>query len=415
MSTDLGPEAAQQAEVSAAERPRRGLRLPTLPRAWRERTDWVSLDTTLGQVIRGVRWAGLLIYAIVLSYNWYNDGVPFDRSGLLLWIGIGLLVFCIGRHPVWLLWVALDFFPFAAVLVVYDRLRGWSYTVGMPTWWHPQIAVDKFLFFGHEPTVWLQEHLKYPQVRWWDVAVCICYYTFFFLPYLLAGIMWLRSRSDFYRWSGRFVGLSFLGFALFLLIPSAPPWAAARCGAVMVQNHPNNPICMGFSPQATNDGLLGAFTTHRPGANPWVDLITTRGFGKLHLSVAQSLVQHGRGWGDAVAAVPSLHVGGTVLFVLFMWGRLNKWWRPLLFAYPFVMQFSLTYGGDHYVADGIAGSLCAWLVHWLANRVERRRNPAREPDTLEDRGPPEDSTAVPDQESECQPTPPLPATMPSSI
>jgi hypothetical protein len=381
-------------------------RLPTLPRAWRERTDWVSVDTTLGQLIRGLRWGAILVYCTVLAYIWYTDGIPFDRTGLLLWIGIGLLVFCIGRHPVWLIWVALDFFPLAAVLIVYDRLRGWSYTVGMPTWWHPQLNVDKFLFAGREPTVWLQEHLKYQTVRWWDVAVCICYYTFFFLPYLVAGIMWLRGRTDFYRWSGRFVALSFMGFALFLLIPSAPPWAAARCPASSVVDHPNSPACMYSSAQTANDGLLGPFTTHRPGANPWVDLITTRGFNKLHLSVAQSLVEHGRGWGDAVAAVPSLHVGGTVLFVLFMWRRVNRWWRPLLVTYPLLMQFSLTYGGDHYVADGIAGALCAWLVHWLANRIERRRKAPHAPDTLE-------RQPEPIQESSCPPIP-VPATMPSS-
>lgn len=417
MSTDLGPDAVQQADASAAAGPRqaRQWRLPRLPRAWRERTDWVPLDTTLGQVIRGLRWGAILTYCVFVSYDWYTYGVPFDHFDLLLWIGLGLLAFSFGRHPVWLLWVALDIFPFAAVLVVYDRLRGWSYTVGMPTWWHPQIAIDKFLFFGHEPTVWLQEHLKYPQVRWWDVGVCICYYTFFFLPYLLAGVMWLRSRTDFYRWAGRFVGLSFLGFTFFLLIPSAPPWAAARCPAELVADHPNSPACMGWSPASSNDGLLGPFTTHRTGANPWVDIITTRGFSKLHLQVADNLIKHGRGWGDAVAAVPSLHVGGTVLFVLFMWSRLNKWWRPLLVAYPLVMQFSLTYGGDHYVADGIAGALCAWFVHWAANRIERRRRPAATPDTLEDRPPPPETTAEPTQESSCPPTHPLPATTPSSI
>jgi hypothetical protein len=378
-----------------------------LPRAWRERTDWVSLDTTLGQLIRGLRWGAILVFAAVVSYNWYSYGVPFDRTTLLAWIGLGLVAVSIGRHPVWLLWLAVDFFPFAAVLLVYDRLRGWSYTVGMPTWWHPQLNLDKWLFFGHEPTVWLQERLKYPQVQWWDVAVCICYYTFFFLPYLLAGVMWLRSRTDFYRWAGRFVGLSFLGFSLFLLIPSAPPWAAARCSADMVANHPNGPGCMAYSPQVTHDGLFGPFATHRPGANPWVELITTRGFVKLHLSVADTLIQHGRGWADSVAAVPSLHVGGTVLFVLFMWRRLNRWWRPLLVAYPILMQFSLTYGGDHYVVDGIAGALCAWLVHSLANRVERRRAAAATADTLE--APP-----VPKQERPCPPTHPLPATTPSS-
>ena len=380
-------------------------RIPRLPTAWRERTDWVSVDTTLGQVIRGLRWAAIGSYVVVVWFYWDRNGVPFDRTQLLLWIGIGLLAFCIGRHPVWLLWVAIDFFPLAAVLIAYDRLRGWSYTVGMPTWWHPQINVDKALFFGHEPTVWLQEHLKHATVQWWDIAVCICYYTFFFLPYLLAGIMWLRSRADFYRWSGRFVGLSFLGFSLFLLIPAAPPWAAALCSPGDVQSHPNNPSCMAFHAHEMTNNLLGTFGSHVAGANPYVERIATRGFGKLHLSVAESIVEHGQGWGDAVAAVPSLHVGGTVLFVLFMWKRVNRWWRPVLAAYPILMQFSLTYGGEHYVADGIAGALCAWLVHGLANRIERRRKAAQAPDTLE---PPAETT----QESSCPPTPPLPVQTP---
>ena len=373
------------------------------PRAWRERTDWVPVDRPLGQVLRGLRWAAVLVYLIVLSYNWHKNGVPFDRTGLLLWIGIGLGCACIGRHPVWLLWVVADFLPLAAVLIVYDRLRGWSYTVGMPTWWHPQINVDRWLFIGHEPTVVLQEYLKHTGIQWWDVAVSVCYYTFFFLPYLLAAIMWLRSRADFYRWSLRFVALSFLGFGLFLLIPSAPPWAAARCTAAEVADHPNGPTCMYLGDRLVPGNLLGDFHSHVDGANPYVQLITTRGITKLHLTYAHTLVEHGRGWGDAVAAVPSLHVGGTVLFVLFMWNRVRKWWRPLLVAYPFLMQFSLTYGADHYIADGIAGALCAWLVHAIANRIERWHKARRAPDTLE---PPREPTL----ESECPPT----ATTPSS-
>lgn len=387
--------------VQAPPRPdeRRSRRLPT---AWRERTDWLPLDTRTGRLLRGLRWAAIVGWLGVLSYNWATYGVPFDRTGLLLWIGFGLACCCIGRHPVWLLWVVIDFLPLAAVLVAYDRLRGWSYTVGMPTWWHPQIAVDRSLFAGHEPTVWLQEHLKHAHVQWYDIAVCICYYTFFFAPYLLAGVMWLRSRADFYRWTGRFVALSFLGFALFVLIPAAPPWAAARCTAAQVANHPGNPPCMAASPALAHDGLLGHYTAHQPGTHPWVELITTRGFTRLHLGVAADLVEHGRAYVDNVAAVPSLHVGGTVLVVLFLWRRANRWWRILLAVYPVLMQFSLTYGGDHYVADGIAGALCAWIVHWAAGRVERRIKVRRGPDTLD--VPPPDSLEI-----ECPPTAPTPS------
>jgi PAP2 superfamily len=393
--------------TAAAEAPRR--RSWRLPAAWRERTDWVSTDTTLGQVLRGLRWGALGVYVFVLGYQWNRYGVPFDRTGLLFWIAVGLGCFCIGRHPVWLLWVLIDFLPLAAVLIAYDRLRGWSYTAGLPTWWHPQIDVDKALFNGSIPTVWLQEHLKHATVQWYDVAVCICYFSFFFLPYLLAGVMWLRSRTDFYRWTGRFVGLSFLGFTLFVLFPAAPPWAAARCTAAEVAKHPSNPSCMTYSPALSHNGLLGHYGAHLPGTHAWVDAgIATRGFSRLHLSVAGSMVDQGRAWADPVAAVPSLHVGGTVLFVLFMWSRVNKWWRVLLAAYPVLMMFSLAYGAEHYVSDGIAGALCAWLVHWTATRIERRRRRSRAPDTL-------GSPPVPIQETSCPPTPPPPVTTPSSI
>jgi hypothetical protein len=388
-----------------------------LPDAWRERTDWVPVDTRMGRVLRGLRWAAIGSYVFLLAYNWSQDGVPFDREGLLLWIAIGLGTFCIGRHPVWLLWVALDFLPFALVLVAYDYLRGLSDTFGMPTWWHPQIDVDKVLFFGTEPTVWLQEHLKHVHydpvrrqttgVQWYDLVTTISYYSFFFLPYVMAGVMWLRSRVDFYRWSLRFVTLSFLSFALFLLIPAAPPWAAALCTGSQVADHPNSPACMGVPAHVVPGNLLGQFTTHQPGANPYVERIAGHSFFKLHLDVAHGLWTKGFSVADAVAAVPSLHLGGTVLFCIFMWRRLNKWWRPFLIGYPLVMMFSLAYSGEHYVADGIAGALAAWLIHWLANRIERWRADRRRPDTLET--PPE-----PTLETPCPPTHPLPATTPSS-
>jgi hypothetical protein len=412
-TSDAGPAAAQHAEPVAAVRPRRRWRLP---RKWRERTDWVSVDTTLGQMLRGLRWGAIAVFAAALSYNWYQDGIPFDREGLLLWVAIGLGCFCIGRHPVWLLWVAIDFLPFALVLVAYDYLRGLSDTVGMPTWWTPQITVDKFLFFGHVPTVWLQEHLKHVHhvgVQWYDIVVCVTYYSFFFLPYVTAGVMWLRGRSDFYRWSLRFVSLSFLAFALFLLIPTAPPWAAAHCTGADVSGHPSYAPCMYETGVQPHVGLLGGFTAHHPGANPWVERIAGDSFYKLHLGVAHGLWSKGFSVADPVAAVPSLHVGGTVLFCMFMWTRLRKAWRVLLIGYPLVMVFSLAYAGEHYVADGIAGALCAWLVHWLAGRIERWRRNRRAgtgrgaADTLE--APP-----VTTQESPCQPIHPLQETTPSS-
>ena len=160
------------------------------PAAWRERTDWIPPDSSAGRLLRAMRWFAVSAYGCAVIGYALTIGIPLDREGLLLWVMIGLACACVGRHPVWLLWVTIDFVPLALVLLVYDWLRGLSDTVGMPTWWHPQIDVDRFLFAGHVPTVWLQEHLKHARtdVQWYDVLVCLCYFSFIFLPYVTPGV-----------------------------------------------------------------------------------------------------------------------------------------------------------------------------------------------------------------------------------
>jgi hypothetical protein len=371
----------------------------------------VPLDRPLGQVLRALRWGAIAAYFVTLGLMWWDDGIAFDRDLLLLWIAIGLGCFCIGRHPVWLLWVVIDFFPFALVLLAYDYLRGIADTAGMPTWWTPQLDVDKFLFFENVPTVWLQEHLKHakPVGEWYDLVVTLCYCSFFLLPYIMAGVMWLRSRRDFYRWSLRFVSLSFVAYGLFVLIPSAPPWAAALCTPQDVAGHPSHPPCMstasGDVGRYVPGNLLGEYHPHIAGAADYVQRIPVDAFRELHLDVAHGLWTRGFLSADQVAAVPSLHLGGTVLFCIFMWNRLSRGWRYVLVAYPFVMMFSLAYAGEHYVSDGIAGTLCAFLIHGAATRIERWRAARRAPDTLK----PQPETTL---ESECPPTPR--ETMPSS-
>jgi hypothetical protein len=373
-------------------------RLPSLPRLPRPR--WLTDD-----VVRGVRWGAVITWAVVFGLDIYRDGIPYWRTDLLLWLVIGLAALSIGKRN--LLLTVVDFAPFAAVLIVYDQLRGWSDSAGMPTWWHPQVDIDKFLFFGVEPTVWLQEHLKYPRVQWWDVLVALCYISFFFLPYVTAAVLWLRSRADFYRWGLRFVALSFVAFGFFALIPSAPPWAAAVCTDADVADHPYNPPCMNFGARRVPGNLLGTYSGGHPGTAPYVEHIATRGLEPLHLHFAAQLIDEGRNIADAVAAVPSLHVGGIVLFSLFMWPRLQKAWRPLLVLYPLFMTFTLTYGGEHYVTDALAGGLCALAVHLVANWIERWRDRRRTPDTLD--VPPQD-----DLETPCPPTQPQRETTPSS-
>lgn len=302
------------------------------------------------------------------------------------------------------MWTVLaDWLPFAAVLIVYDYTRGIADTLGMPVLWTQPGTADKAMF-GVVPTVWLQEHLKMPIPQWWEGAVSITYASFFLMPYVVAGALWLRARSSFRKWAMRFVTMSFLGVVCFILIPSAPPWAAAACRPMDVADHPSSPVCMYFSPAYVDSGsILGPFHPEHAGAAPFVERLSGRGWQAMHLPVAKQMLDEGQGAVDLVAAIPSLHAGCTLLFVIFAWTRVRKRWRPLLAGYAVMMAFSLVYTGEHYVVDVLVGWVLAVLVSVGFSRWERRRNEVARLDTLVTREPP-------DMESPCPPI----ATTPSS-
>ena len=334
---------------------------------WRARV----ADRLTPDVIEGIRWFAVFVWICALGAQIRLNGVPFDRESVILWLMSGGFALTIGRRAAWT--VLVDWLPFALALLAYDFARGASDTLGMPTWWTPQLNVDRFLGGGTTPTVWLQEHLKYAHAQWWDVVVTATYISFFLMPYVVAGVLWVRSRREFHRWTARFVGLSLLGFALFALMPTAPPWAAARCTGSQVSGHPSNPACMYSSAKEIHGGgLLGAMTTHQPGAQPIIERISGRGWSALHLTAAQALLKKGQDTSNLVAAVPSLHAAGTMLLLLFFWRRARREWRAVMIAYCLVMAFSLVYAAEHYVADILAGWLCAALVSWVASRLEPR-------------------------------------------
>ncbi|WP_375490059.1 phosphatase PAP2 family protein [uncultured Jatrophihabitans sp.] len=361
-----------------------------------QRPGWLT-----DEVLRGMRWGLVLTWIGVFAAQCVLHGIPYFRSDLLVWLATLLLACTFGRRAMF--YVLVDFVPLATVLVGYDYLRNLADTMGMPTWWHPQLDVDRFLFFGNVPSVWLQAHLRHVDVRWYDVLVSLCYFSFFLAPYVTAAALWLRRRAEFYRWSLRFVALSFLGFGFFALIPSAPPWAAALCSSADVAQHPNSPPCLTYGDPASG-GLLGRMQHNRPGTHPWIDRISTRGFDDLHLRFAGSVIRAGQGGVDLIAAVPSLHIGGTTLLALFLWSRVRARWRPLLVAYVLVMAFSLVYSGEHYVSDCLAGALLAVLVHVAGLRIERRlaarRTPRVDADTLGT----QQHRPADQQEQQCPPT-----------
>ncbi|HEY7054425.1 MAG TPA: phosphatase PAP2 family protein [Mycobacterium sp.] len=319
-----------------------------------------------------LRRVAVTIWAAVIVYRTLTDGWAFNRELLLLYIATGLIAASIGRRQ--MLMVIRDWLPFALVLLLYDISRGAAKLVGTPTMWTPQIDWDRWLFFGTVPTVWLQERLKQAQPPWWEVSISTVYMSFFILPYVVAGVLWLRDRELWKAFVRRFVVLSFAALAIYVVFPAAPPWAAARCTAQDVVGGPAYPPCIFGSPAGVPDGgLLGPMHTAQPGAHQVIERISTRGFETLHMHVARDLVDSGQMSVNMVAAVPSLHAALTAMVSVFLWRRVSRKWRPLLVAYPLMMAFTLVYTAEHYVADLILGWALAAVVLYALNRWEARR------------------------------------------
>lgn len=325
--------------------------------------------------LTAIRRVAVGAWVATVGFRTATSGFAFNREWLLVYVATGLLAASIGRRRTWQ--VIVDWLPFAAVLVVYDLSRGAATMLGMPTLWHPQVDADRWMFFGVMPTVWLQQRLKQPQPPWWEVVVSTTYMSFFILPYVVAAVLWLRDRASWRAFVARFVTMQFSALVVYILMPAAPPWAAARCTAADVAGSPSSPPCMFRSPARVPDGgLLGPMSASQPGAHQWVERISTRGWATLHLHSARSLIDWGQANVNLVAAIPSGHAALTVMIAVFLWRRIGAWWRPVLVAYPLTMAFTLVYAAEHFVVDLLLGWALAAVVLAVFARLESRRRRA---------------------------------------
>ena len=294
-------------------------------------------------VRRNVRWVAPAVYTLALGAYMWQEGVPVGRDRLLLWIVLGLLALSLTNVSGWLRSVVLEWVPLALVLAAYDLLRGQADTLLFSAHFRPQIEVDRLLFGGAVPTVWLQDRLwdGASSVHWYDYAAWAVYVSYFLATYVLAGVLWFVDRSRFRRYVATVALLAAMGFVTFALFPAAPPWLASREGEIDWTTRAIGPIT---------------------GEIPFLSLSF------------EGLFERGQEYSNPVAAVPSLHAAYTLLFAIYLW-RVRRWARPLLAGYVAAMAFALVYTAEHYVADILLGWAYTLFAVWVVHRVADRHRP----------------------------------------
>jgi hypothetical protein len=272
--------------------------------------------------------AAAAFIAAAAAVTW-ADGLDWTPDRVLLVFLAPALVLGRGRRYL------LDFVPFALLIMLYAECRGLAHLASPHPFYRPQLWLERHLF-GGVPAVWLQEHFWHGSMTWYDAAAAKILNLHFVVPPLVAFALWVRGRRLFYRFATGMVVLSFASAVVFLVYPSAPPWAAAQAGMLDVVKLP--PV---------NDVSSLGSATPAP-ANPY-------------------------------AAIPSLHAGYAFLVALTVAGlllgsrmRLRRTLAGLCFLYPLAQALAVIYTGNHYVVDIVIGCAFATGAYLVTNRAFSR-------------------------------------------
>jgi len=302
----------------------------------------------LGVEWRKIRWCLIGVYGAVYIWWFFANGIIIDRISVLWSFAIFLCVASVGRpaHEWWR--TARDLGFFVAMWLAYDESRGIADGLGMPVQVESVRNIDRFLFFGTDGVVWLQENFLAPAgtVRWYDVIASFVYYSHFVLPPLVMAVLWLSNRQQWIRYMRRFATVIVLACVGFVLFPTAPPWMAAG---------------------GTN-GSGYEFDALPPLRRP-----TGNGWRHIGLDGFVEAWDVGRDWANEVAAMPSLHSAYALFVVVFFWPKIRPvWLRYVALLYPLTMAVALMYFGEHYFTDALAGWGIVGISFFVWNRVEKR-------------------------------------------
>lgn len=306
----------------------------------RDPTEVVPVDTG-----RRIRIMLLSFYAI--GYLWYlrNVGLPLDRISVTISVGIFLLCAFIGRP--WHTWARLgvDICAYLVMWFAYDQTRGMADNLGTPRQLQMMRNIDRFLFFGNDPSVWMQRHFRETSIRWYEKVFSLIYFTHFIFPIVAICVLWYASHRQWVRFMKRFATLMGVACVMFVMMPTIPPWMAA---------------------------------SKQYRALPELAHNTGRGFTSLGFRAIVKTWQRALDWGNPVAAMPSLHTSYALIVPAFFlpWIR-PRWLKALVLCFPVLMLTSLVYFAEHWVIDGIVGALIVgasfWFWNWREQRVRTNR------------------------------------------
>ncbi len=231
--------------------------------------------------------------------------------------------------------------------ILFAQLRGFTDEIGTPVQFDYAISMERALFLGEIPSIWLQERLyEFARLGPLEFYTMVVYLSYFFIPHIVAFAIWKWDHPRFKTYVFAFMVTLYVGLLTSAVLPTAPPWMAGQLGYI--------PHVYQIVPDIAGDVTPGAYENvyELAGANP-------------------------------VAAMPSLHVAlpGLVAFALWKY----NWLRWFGVGYVISMLFAVVYLGEHYAVDGFAG-LGVAAVAWVGVKAFLARREVTEEQSAAESG-----------------------------
>lgn len=234
-------------------------------------------------------------------------------------------------------WWAVYVLAFTA----FARLRDLADLLLPPQVLYP-IVLDRLLALGMVPTLALQRWHTPGQAAWWDYGAIAMYLTHYVAFPVVGLILWHRRPEVLRPYLLGMTWLLGISVVLHFILPTAPPWIAGQLGALPPVHKPVTTIFEGLAPSMYQYGMAVA-------------------------------------GGNAVAAMPSVHMGAATFVALAARG--TRWNVPG-WSYAFGMGLSLIYLGEHYMVDVLVGAILA--VYCFRRAVDNWGQTPSSPTTTSD-------------------------------
>src|SRR5437660_2250856 len=194
------------------------------------------------------------------------------------------------------------------------------------------VLIDRALGLGELPGVRLQRALSRPGVTTpFDAVLVWAHWLWFLVPHGSIAYLLAFHRERFPRGAALMYAVFDAGVLFYWVLPTAPPWYAARHGAI------------------TADPALRRLMVEHGETfwrERWAPLYSFLG-------------------GNPLAAMPSLHFATSLMAALVL-AEVGPVHGALGWAYTLTLGFALVHLGEHYVADLVAGAALTAAVRRAA-------------------------------------------------